>query len=342
MKFLALPQAHQKLFLQACWTSRLAGEEAEASFEKIDPSLLRPRMRLQAIPSRQEQFQGPAETSGETGQSDGKKKGKGKGKRGWGGGKKPQTKSKAAKGRGRGKGGGRGRGKAKHEATMEPNTELDTGKQRKTEQAEPESATACEAQEPDNDEMQSAPVKSDGETPKPHPKARAKAQAKAKAKAKSKPQGKAKAKPQAKPKQKQAGKAARQSKTKGKTTKQPKPASGDQGKNTKREKSFARRWRPDGEVSSSHWAALRDAFDEHLRANFSTPSKKEDELHVYSYHVCCRMLQGIFVALAEHLLLQDAWWAFGKPKLDRSGDYLGHLKVLSEHVDAFLQAHMES
>ena len=42
-----------------------------------------------------------------------------------------------------------------------------------------------------------------------------------------------------------------------------------------KEKSFARRWRPNGEKASVHWQVIRDTFDEMVREKVTNPSKYE-------------------------------------------------------------------
>ena len=108
---------------------------------------------------------------------------------------------------------------------------------------------------------------------KKEPQAKAKVKANAKAAAK-----KTKKQPATQPKAKAKCKAKAQASTrasKGTT---------DEGK---REKTFARRYRPDNAASAVQWEAMRDAFNEHVRATVLSPSKLEES-------VCLLMLKGIF------------------------------------------------
>ena len=126
------------------------------------------------------------------------------------------------------------------------------------------------------DPLQQDSPKPSRQAKKTPPKAKAQAKGKAKAAAK---------KAAAKAKARKAN-----AKATVKTASPVKPKQKGQGaKNAKkgeREKSFARRWRPDGEKASIHWQCLRDTFNSHVRSSMGGQiSKMEDDCMCVRLHV---------------------------------------------------------
>ena len=267
---------------------------------------------MQGQPSRREQFdksmgqepllddseeereaKKPAKAKGQTrgrgrgGNQGGRGRGKGRAGKGKGGrGAKDVSKSKPGKGRG-GRGRGRGakceveedafttppRKACKSDPESGPKEAMPEQQKRKLEKPQQES----EADAPPEDihepslakvspsRAKSAPSR--GKKASPKPKAKAKAKSKAKSTAAAKAKSKAKAKNKAAAKNDKA--------TKPKPTKDHGPA-GESNAPEKREKSFARRWRPEKTQAGIHWQSLRDTFNELVRGKVTSASKFED------------------------------------------------------------------
>ena len=110
-------------------------------------------------------------------------------------------------------------------------------------------------------------IQDDSPKPKANKKpAPAKPKATAKAKATARAKGVVKASPKKKPNAKASPKKQPDAKA---TPKKEKPA--------EREKSFARRWRPDGHKASTYWQCLRDTFNMHVRDNVPGPIYKMED-----------------------------------------------------------------
>ncbi|CAE7320114.1 unnamed protein product [Symbiodinium natans] len=98
----------------------------------------------------------------------------------------------------------------------------------------------------------------------------------------------------------------------GQSRKKIKPAGASKPAAAAKQKAFARRWRPDGQKSALVWDAIRDVFDECLRASYRTPGKME-----------------------------DLWWKKARPEILAKGDIDltkdAHHAAAKQCLDAFLQ-----
>ena len=133
----------------------------------------------------------------------------------------------------------------------------------------PEEDLEAPCLEPDDVDLEAEPTKA--EDPKPQNKKAPKAKAHAKAKAKASAKAGAKKKKKA-PSPKKAARPKAKAEAKSRAKKE--GAANKQG--GKREKCFARRYKPQNEPAGLQWAAIRDAFNDHLRSCLDSPSKLED------------------------------------------------------------------
>ena len=219
-------------------------------------------------------------------------RGRGRARGGGRGSKKPAQPGRGRGGRGRGRGGrtaaATGTTPVRKAPAEEPTTGPKPGKIRRSRvmnanEASPDPKNA-DCQEKEASEKASP-------KPKPSPKkacvkgpkgkaangktAKAKAQAKGKAKSKAKAAPKAKATATKKPKARPSPKKADPNsvhEAAGSTEKKKRKSASESG----REKSFARRWRPDVMSTSRQWEAIRDCFNMYVREHITAPSKLED------------------------------------------------------------------
>ena len=209
------------------------------------------------------------------------------------------------------------------------------------------------------DEQLSTPTEAEStEAPKPHPRTSSKAKArsktslkknspkaKASAKAKTIPKAKASRESKGNPKANASAKA-KASPKKPKAAAKPKSKSKGKAKQHRkddgsepREKSFARRWRPEGQRASEEWQALRDVFDAHVRPHLPKSSAAEDP--VLSLHVlqsCSMCVRGQTVCYAMCASPQDPWWKAVKPSFKNISGIVELMDAARAKVPDFLQS----
>ena len=249
---------------------------------------------VQGQPMRLQQFSRSAEASegvdedGQGGEATsqqpaGKKpkggRGRGRGKAAGRGGKK-DSQNPRGRGRGRGKGKGKGKGTGRGKRSP-PTTPVKKPTQQEAEEEEPCSGPkpSLPANKKRKQPERNVPADPASDIPpkpkdakakepspkKPSPKKPCPKGGKKGSKTSPKPKAKAKASPKSKSKgtKKEAG----EGKSKNKL---------EAGK--AKEKSFARRWKPNKAPASLHWCAMRDVFNTDLRSHLTCPSKVEDKL----------------------------------------------------------------
>ena len=168
-------------------------------------------------------------------------------------------------------------------------------------------------------EEEAAPAVPNRKKKVPQTKAKAKAKAKAAAKKTTK-------QPAKQPKAKATAKAGTKAKTRA-------------SKGTTREKTFARRYRPDNAASAVQWEAIRDAFNDHVRDTVLSPSRLEESACVSAVDVVLGYL--LVHAPLSFSCVQDPFWQMVKPKLGSDSTYEVYFAIALDCVDDFRKKHAD-